>query len=100
MERIGGRARAQPWARPAHPGGGVVSGTRIAVVGAGLIGRRHIALVRGHRGCTLVSVVDPDPAARDGHGVPGHADVPTRLADAARMVCSSPPRTRCTPNTH
>ncbi|EHR53081.1 putative dehydrogenase [Saccharomonospora marina XMU15] len=54
-----------------------MSRLRIAVVGAGLIGRRHVELVRGDPGCELVSVVDPDPAARAlGRGL-GHA----RLAD-------------------
>ncbi|WP_019815849.1 Gfo/Idh/MocA family protein [Saccharomonospora saliphila] len=65
---------------------------RIAVVGAGLIGRRHIGLVREHPGCELVSVVDPDPAARDGHGVPGHADVAEMLARTAPdgVIVASP----------
>ncbi len=69
-----------------------MSGTRIAVVGAGLIGRRHLALVREHPGCTLVSVVDPDPTARDGHGAPGYPDVPTMLADTAPdgVIVASP----------
>lgn len=37
--------------------------TRIAVVGAGLIGRAHIAAVRASRTCTLSAIVDPAPAA-------------------------------------
>jgi predicted dehydrogenase len=36
---------------------------RIAVVGAGLIGRRHLQLVRSSDGCTLAAIADPDPAA-------------------------------------
>lgn len=38
--------------------------TRIAVVGAGLIGRAHIAALRASRTCVLSGVVDPSPAAR------------------------------------
>jgi predicted dehydrogenase len=36
---------------------------RIAVAGAGLIGRRHIALVAQHDQCELVAIVDPAPGA-------------------------------------
>ncbi|GAA1211716.1 Gfo/Idh/MocA family oxidoreductase [Prauserella alba] len=67
---------------------------RIAVVGAGLIGRRHIALVRADPGSELVSVVDPHPAARDGHEVPGYAGVADMLA-AVRpdaVIVASPNR--------
>ena len=38
---------------------------RIAVAGAGLIGRRHIDLVRRSAECTLAAIVDPAPAAAD-----------------------------------
>jgi predicted dehydrogenase len=38
---------------------------RIAVVGAGLIGRRHAALVSQHPAADLVAIVDPAPAGRD-----------------------------------
>lgn len=37
---------------------------RIAVAGAGLIGRRHIDLVRRGSECDLASIVDPAPSAR------------------------------------
>jgi predicted dehydrogenase len=40
-----------------------VTEVRIAVVGAGLIGREHAALVAGHPGARLAAVADPDPAA-------------------------------------
>lgn len=36
---------------------------RIAVAGAGLIGRRHIQLVRASDRCSLAAVVDPAPSA-------------------------------------
>jgi predicted dehydrogenase len=38
---------------------------RIAVAGAGLIGRRHIALVAQHEHCALAGIVDPAPGAAD-----------------------------------
>jgi predicted dehydrogenase len=37
--------------------------TGIAVAGAGLIGRRHIELIRQSESCTLAAIVDPAPAA-------------------------------------
>lgn len=37
--------------------------TRIAVVGAGYVGRAHIAVVQGSRTCTLSAVVDPAPTS-------------------------------------
>lgn len=37
---------------------------RIAVAGAGLIGRRHIELICANAACTLAAIVDPAPAAR------------------------------------
>jgi len=36
---------------------------RIAVVGAGAIGRRHIELIAAEPSCTLACIVDPSPAA-------------------------------------
>ncbi len=38
---------------------------RIAVAGAGLIGRRHIALVSQGRDCQLAAIVDPAPNAKE-----------------------------------
>ncbi|MEM9579728.1 MAG: Gfo/Idh/MocA family oxidoreductase [Pseudomonadota bacterium] len=35
---------------------------RIAVIGGGLIGIRHVEAVQAHEGCALVGLVDPDPA--------------------------------------
>ena len=37
---------------------------RVLVIGAGLIGRRHIATVQAHPGCALAGVVDPDTNRR------------------------------------
>ena len=36
---------------------------RIAVAGAGAIGRRHIALIEANRSCTLAAIADPSDAA-------------------------------------
>ncbi|MEU3269353.1 Gfo/Idh/MocA family oxidoreductase [Saccharomonospora sp. NPDC006951] len=71
-----------------------MSRVRVAVVGAGLIGRRHIELVRAHPRCELVSVVDPDAEARARGNVPGYAELPDMLA-AARpdgVIVASPNR--------
>ncbi|MBR0852089.1 Gfo/Idh/MocA family oxidoreductase [Bradyrhizobium diazoefficiens] len=38
---------------------------RIGVAGAGLIGRRHIALIDASPDCELAGIADPSPAARD-----------------------------------
>ena len=58
---------------------------RIAVTGAGLIGRRHIELVAADPDCTLAAIVDPAPAvaevARDA-GVPLFASLSAMLASA------------------
>lgn len=55
--------------------------TRLAVVGAGLIGRRHADHVATH--ARLAGIVDPAPAARDlasGHGVPWFGSIAAMLA--------------------
>lgn len=38
---------------------------RLAVMGAGLIGREHCALIAAHEGAALVAIADPAPAAAD-----------------------------------
>lgn len=52
-----------------------MSKTRIAVAGAGLIGRAHIAAVQSSPSCTLAAIVDPSPhadALAASAGVPGY----------------------------
>lgn len=52
----------------------------IAVVGAGLIGQKHVALVAEH--ATLAAIIDPSDAARalaDRYGAPWYADLGTYL---------------------
>ena len=44
--------------RPQHPY------ARIAVAGAGLIGKRHIEIIQHLEHATMVGVADPDPAAK------------------------------------
>jgi predicted dehydrogenase len=61
--------------------------TRIAVVGAGLIGRRHLSLVAASPTCSLASVVDPAPGAERlaaEFGVPWFAAIDAILDGAAR----------------
>ncbi len=56
---------------------------RIAVAGAGLIGRRHIELIQASSECELAAIVDPQPATAayaEGLGVPLFADLDSLLA--------------------
>ncbi|MGB0505063.1 MAG: Gfo/Idh/MocA family protein [Pikeienuella sp.] len=48
---------------------------RILVIGAGLIGSRHIKTVQAHVGCSLAGVVDPDPAYQPEPGVVRFTDL-------------------------
>ena len=56
--------------------------SRLALLGAGLIGREHAALVDAHPGAELVGIADTSPAARDyasSLGVAFHADYASLL---------------------
>jgi predicted dehydrogenase len=60
-----------------------VTPLRIAVAGAGQIGRTHIALIDASPECTLAAIVDPTPAASElarASGVPHHASLGRLLA--------------------
>ncbi|TLW90454.1 Gfo/Idh/MocA family oxidoreductase [Saccharomonospora piscinae] len=58
-----------------------MSPVRIAVVGAGLIGRRHLGLLGADPDCEPAAVVDPDPAARAAlPGIPAYAELADMLA--------------------
>lgn len=60
---------------------------RVAVAGAGAIGRRHIALVQARADGRLVAVIDPSPAAADlaaGLGVPCLRTLEEALASPER----------------
>jgi predicted dehydrogenase len=57
---------------------------RIAVAGAGLIGRRHIELIEASPDCVLAGIADPSPAAKEfaqTRNTPWHADHRALLAD-------------------
>ena len=58
---------------------------RIAVAGAGLAGRRHLAAIRRAEGCELAAVADPDPRAKEAArqaGVPHYDCLHEMLASA------------------
>lgn len=56
---------------------------RLAIAGAGVIGQRHMQLIRAHPACALVAVADPMPAAAAmaaDHGVAAYAALDELLA--------------------
>lgn len=55
---------------------------QILVLGAGLIGARHAKSVQQHPACTLVGVVEPNPALHSDHSISYYTDV----ADVAHPV--------------
>jgi predicted dehydrogenase len=69
--------------------------TRLALVGAGLIGREHAALIANHAGATLAAICEPSPAAAafaESIGAPCHADLDAML-DAVKpdgVIVASP----------
>lgn len=68
---------------------------RIAVAGAGQIGRTHIALIDASAECTLAAIVDPAPAAAalaQALGVPHHASLASLLAGSRpdAVIISTP----------
>ncbi|MCG2629025.1 Gfo/Idh/MocA family oxidoreductase [Bradyrhizobium sp. WYCCWR 13023] len=57
---------------------------RIAVAGAGLIGRRHVELIDASPDCVLAGIADPSPNAKEfaqARKTPWHADHRALLAD-------------------
>lgn len=66
---------------------------RIALVGAGLIGRQHARRIREHPGMELTHVVDPflDPADADAFGPPAvSGDLERALAEVDGVVLATP----------
>lgn len=63
---------------------------RILVVGGGLIGVRHLEEVQAHEGCTLVGLVDPDPAAAPGFDVPRFADMAAVSGPVDGVILATP----------
>jgi predicted dehydrogenase len=64
-----------------------VKALRIAVAGAGLIGRRHVEIVAGSPRCLLAAIVDPAPPAA---AIAERAGVP-RFASLADLFASQRP---------
>jgi predicted dehydrogenase len=61
----------------------VTAALKLAVAGAGAIGRRHIALIEANRACKLAAIVDPAPSADGiarGAGVPRFGSLHELLA--------------------
>lgn len=66
---------------------------RIAVVGAGLIGQRHIAAIAAAEGAALAAVIDPDTAAAAPAGIPrlrAFEELPEGMADG--VILATPNR--------
>jgi len=65
---------------------------RLVVIGAGLIGARHIKAVQQNPDCSLVAVVEPDAARAKGLPVPVHARIEdvTQAVDGAIIASPTP----------
>ena len=68
---------------------------RIAVAGAGLVGRRHLEIVAASRSCTLAAVIDPAAGAAEiarRHGVPHLAalDIAIRGGGIDGVILATP----------
>ena len=77
--------------------------TRIAVAGAGLIGREHVARLRESPSCALCAVVDPSPAARalaEAAAVPLHASLDDLFASDPPDGAGSTPPSRVAAGRH
>lgn len=62
-----------------------MSKLKMAVAGAGLIGRRHVALIEASSACELAAIADPGPGAAEfarAHGVPHFTALTDLLARA------------------
>ena len=58
---------------------------RLAIVGAGVIGKRHMAAIAGTTGAELVGIADPSPNARsvaEDNGIPWYPNANNLLAAA------------------
>ena len=59
--------------------------TRIALIGAGTIGRTHLRVAAQTEGVSIIGIADPSPAAKTlagEFGIPWHADHHALLAAA------------------
>lgn len=60
-----------------------IAAVRLAVIGAGMIGKKHLATIREETACSLVAIADPTPAAKEvatGYGVECFSDFATMLS--------------------
>jgi predicted dehydrogenase len=75
---------------------------RIAIVGAGMIGRRHMALIEASDECTVAAIVDPSPASRElalSRGVPHYESLDAMFtAQRPDGVIVASPNTLHVPN--
>ncbi|MEL6599898.1 MAG: Gfo/Idh/MocA family oxidoreductase [Pseudomonadota bacterium] len=69
-----------------------VQPTRILVVGAGLVGARHVTQVMEHPGCILAGVVDPEPS-RHPPDVPCFTDVTSVTVPVDGVIIATPTAT-------
>ena len=64
--------------------------TRLVVAGLGVIGSRHAKAVMAHPEAELAAVVDPDPAVREGYGVPEFASLDAVDLDVDGVILATP----------
>ena len=64
--------------------------TRILVVGAGLIGSRHIKAVQDHPRCSLAGVVDPNTELASPDGVPRYSDISEVTGNVDAAIIATP----------
>lgn len=61
-----------------------MNSTKLAVIGAGLIGQRHLELVQADRDCQLIAICDPNPSAAaiaQQYGVPFYQEYASLLRE-------------------
>ncbi len=63
---------------------------RILVIGAGLIGGRHVDTILAHPDCALAGVVDPASSRRPSHGAPWFQDISEVDVPVDGAVIASP----------
>lgn len=63
---------------------------RIAVIGGGLIGIRHVHAVQAHPACVLVGLVDPDPRIDAGAQVQRFSDMSQLPDDVDGVIIATP----------
>ena len=64
--------------------------TRIAVMGGGLIGRRHVERILAHPVASCAGLIDPDPNVAPDLDVPRPASVAEAQADGVVIATPTP----------